>query len=116
MGSYSFPFVCNVCLYWCLLVTRRVNTASTCFALAPLGPLAANTARKLDVLRHDGHALGVDRAEVGVLEQPDQVRLACLLEGEHGERLEPEVCATKCRPLMPSVKWAAAALGCSSAG
>ena len=44
-----------------------------------LSPLAADTARELDVLRHDGHALRVDRAQVRVLEQAHQVRLARLL-------------------------------------
>ena len=34
-----------------------------------------NPARELDVLRLDGHPLGVDRAEVGVLEELDEKRL-----------------------------------------
>ena len=33
----------------------------------------------------------MERAEVGVLEQADQVGLRGLLEGAHGGRLEPEV-------------------------
>ena len=33
---------------------------------ADLSALTADAARELDVLRHDRHALGVDRAEVGV--------------------------------------------------
>ena len=45
----------------------------------------------LDVLGHDGHALGVDGAEVGVLEEADEVRLGGLLEGEDGGGLEAEV-------------------------
>ena len=48
-------------------------------------------AGELDVLRHDGHALGVDRAEVGVLEEADEVGLRGLLERRDGGRLEPEV-------------------------
>jgi hypothetical protein len=35
--------------------------------------------------------LGVDGAEVGVLEEADQVRLGGLLEGEDGVRLEAQV-------------------------
>ena len=35
----------------------------------------ADPARELHVLNHDGHALGVDRAEVGVLEEVHQVGL-----------------------------------------
>ena len=40
-----------------------------------LSPLAANAPGELDVLGHDGDALGVDGAQVGVLEQADQVSL-----------------------------------------
>ena len=55
------------------------------------GPLPADAAGQLDVLGHDGHALGVDRAQVGVLEEADQVRLGGLLQGDDGRRLEAEV-------------------------
>jgi len=47
-----------------------------------LGPLASYPARQLDVLGHDGDPLGVDGAQVGVLEQTHQVRLAGLLQGQ----------------------------------
>ena len=52
---------------------------------ADLGPLAADPPGQLDVLGHDGDPLGVDGAQVGVLEQADQVGLAGLLRGE-GQR------------------------------
>ena len=58
---------------------------------ACLGVLATDAARQLDVLGHDRHALGVDRAQVGVLEEADQVRLRRLLQGHDGRRLEAEV-------------------------
>ena len=58
---------------------------------AHLGALATDAAGQLDVLGHDGHALGVDRAQVGVLEEANQVRLGGLLEGDDGRRLEAEV-------------------------
>ena len=45
-----------------------------------LSPLAADPPGQLDVLGHDGDPLGVDGAQVGVLEQPHQVRLAGLLK------------------------------------
>ena len=44
-------------------------------AVMSLGALSADAAGELDVLGHDGDALGVDGAQVGVLEQPDQVSL-----------------------------------------
>ena len=56
-----------------------------------LSPLAADPPGQLDVLGHDGDPLGVDGAQVGVLEETDQVGLAGLLEGHDGGALEPEV-------------------------
>ena len=40
---------------------------------------------------HDGHPLGVDGAQVGVLEDPDQVGLGGLLQCENGARLKAQV-------------------------
>jgi histone H3 len=56
-----------------------------------LRALATDAAGKLDVLGHDGHTLGVDGREVGVLEQADEVGLGGLLEGQDGGALEAEV-------------------------
>ncbi len=39
----------------------------------------------------DGHALGVDGAEVGVLEERDEVRLDRLLKSTDRRRLEAEI-------------------------
>ena len=58
---------------------------------AHLGALATDPAGELYVLRLYRHALGVDRAEVGVLEEPDEVGLGGFLEREHGGALEAEV-------------------------
>ena len=56
-----------------------------------LSSLSTDAAGQLDVLRHDGDTLGVDGAQVGVLEQTDQVGLAGLLESHDGGALEPQV-------------------------
>ena len=56
-----------------------------------LGALSADSAGQLDVLGHDGHTLGVDGAQVGVLEESDEVGLAGLLEGHDGGGLEAQV-------------------------
>merc|ERR1712186_77602 len=56
-----------------------------------LGSLATDPPGQLDVLGHDGHTLGVDGAQAGVLEQTDQVGLASLLQSADGGRLEPEI-------------------------
>jgi len=55
------------------------------------GAFATDSAGELHVLGHDGHTLGVDGAQVGVLEEADHVGLGGLLEGEHGGALETEV-------------------------
>ena len=68
----------------------RPSSPST-HPISRLGALAPEQAGELDVLGHDSHALGVDRAEVGVLEEPDEVGLGGLLEREHGGALEAEV-------------------------
>ena len=56
-----------------------------------LGTLATDSAGKLDVLGHDCHTLGVDGAQVGVLEETDQVCLAGLLKSHDGRALEAEI-------------------------
>jgi hypothetical protein len=56
-----------------------------------LRPLAADPASELDVLGHDGDALGVDGAQVGVLKETNEVGLGGLLEGGDGGGLEAEV-------------------------
>lgn len=56
-----------------------------------LSTLTADTAGKLDVLGHDGHTLGVDGAQVGVLEKTYEVCLASLLEGHDGGALEAQI-------------------------
>jgi len=59
--------------------------------LGRLSTLATDPSGQLDVLGHDGHPLGVDSAQVGVLKQANQVGLAGLLESSNGSGLEPEV-------------------------
>jgi hypothetical protein len=56
-----------------------------------LSTFATNTSGQLDVLWHDGDSLGVDGAEVGVLEETDQVCLASLLQGSNSRALESQV-------------------------
>ena len=55
------------------------------------GALTTDAAGELHVLGHDGHTLGVDGAQVGVLEETDHVSLSGLLESEDGGALETEV-------------------------
>lgn len=53
--------------------------------------LATNAAGELNVLGHDGDALGVDGAQVGVLEERDKVRFAGLLQSHDSGALEAQV-------------------------
>jgi len=56
-----------------------------------LTALATEATGELDVLALDCDALGVDGAQVGVLEEGDEVGLNGLLEGADGRALEAEV-------------------------
>merc|ERR1719471_816848 len=56
-----------------------------------LSSLSTDPPGELDVLGHDGDPLGVDGAQVGVLEQTNKVGLASLLESHDSTGLEPEV-------------------------
>ena len=56
-----------------------------------LGTFTSDSAGELDVLWHNGDTLGVDCAQVGVLEKTDQVSLACLLKSQHGGALETQI-------------------------
>ena len=49
--------------------------------------LSSDSSGQLDVLGHDGDPLGVDGAQVGVLEKSDEVSLAGLLESHDGRAL-----------------------------
>ena len=56
-----------------------------------LTALTTEAAGELDILGLDGDTLGVDGAQVGVLEEGDEVRLDRLLERTDGGGLEAQV-------------------------
>ena len=56
-----------------------------------LSPFPTDPSGQLDVLGHDGDPLGVDGAEVGVLEESHKVSLAGLLQSHHSRALEAQV-------------------------
>ena len=64
-----------------------IGRVEDCF----LGTFSTDSAGQLDILWHDGDALGVDGAKVGILEETDKVSLGRLLEGHDGRALEAEV-------------------------
>ena len=55
------------------------------------GSLTSDSSSELHVLGHDGNSLGMDGAEVGVLEESDHVSLSGLLESEDGGGLESKI-------------------------
>ena len=56
-----------------------------------LGTLSTDTSGQLDVLGHDGDPLGVDGAEIGVLEKADKIGLGSLLKSHNSGTLEPQI-------------------------
>lgn len=56
-----------------------------------LSAFATNATSQLNVLWHDRHTFGVNSAQVGVLEQTNQVRFARLLQRHDGRCLEAQI-------------------------
>ena len=46
-------------------------------------PVSSDSLGELEIPGHDGHSLGVDGAQVSVLEQGNEVGLSGFLEGKH---------------------------------
>ena len=73
----------------CVALKRAFLEENDLFgALCALTP---DSPGQLNVLGHDGDALGVDCAQVGVFEETDEVGFAGLLEGHDGRALEAQV-------------------------
>ena len=56
-----------------------------------LRAFATDTTGQLDVLGHDSNTLGVDGAQVGVLEKANKVSFGGFLKGQDGRSLESQV-------------------------
>jgi len=61
------------------------------FSYGFLSPLSTDPPCQLDILWHNGHTLGVNCAQVGVLEKANQISFAGLLKSADGCTLEPEI-------------------------
>jgi hypothetical protein len=59
--------------------------------IVELRALATDTTGELNVLGEDGDSLGVDGAQVGVLEQADKISLGSLLKRRDGVGLEAQL-------------------------
>ena len=71
--------------------TFRLSLYILSLHMLSLYMFAADAAGKLHVLRHDGDPLGMDGAEVGVLEEAHKVGFGSLLERKDGGGLEAKV-------------------------
>eukprot|EP00982_Pelagococcus_subviridis_P017398 31535-Pelagococcus_subviridis.AAC.1 len=76
---------------WFVLRPKTVEDVEDHRRSRRLRALTTDAAGELDVLGHDRDTLGVDRAEVRVLEEADEVRLGRLLERKDRGGLEAEV-------------------------
>ena len=100
-NAVDIRFGCHAChgklSLWCFAhrvwgdTPIKVDSPGFCDKSRCLASLSTDSAGELDVLRHDGHPLGVDGTEVGVLEEADQVGLGGFLESDDGGSLESEV-------------------------
>jgi len=61
------------------------------FVLNLLRTFSSDSSGQLNVLWHNGHSLCVDSAQVGILEQANQIGLASLLQSSNSSALEPEI-------------------------
>ena len=74
-----------------VILRTRKCVLSSLATEAVVALVPADTACELQVLYHDGYALGVDRDQVGAPEERDEVGLSSLLNGQNSMRLEAQV-------------------------
>ena len=77
--------------FWSMGVVLK-RTEMFVFGGGTLCTLSPDLSCQHDVPGHDGNSPGVDGTQVGIIKQPDKVRLRCLLETQYHRRLEPQVC------------------------
>lgn len=56
-----------------------------------LGAFATDATSELDILRHDSDPLGMDGAQIGILEQADHVGLGSFLQSHDGGALKSKI-------------------------
>ena len=75
----------------CVFHEAQSDESLTLGVMIRLRSLSADAAGELNVFGHDGDTLGVNGAQVGVLEEANEVGLRSLLKGEDGGSLEAQV-------------------------
>ena len=61
-----------------------------------LVPLATDPGSQMNIFGHDGHSLGMDGTQVGVLEETHEIRLCRLLQSKDRMALETQVTLHMC--------------------
>jgi len=74
------------------LLTHDTQTHKNETTQVSLGPLAADAAHELHVLREDGDPFAVDRTEVSIFEQTGEISLGGSLACHYSLRLEAKIC------------------------
>jgi hypothetical protein len=81
----------NIIEKYILVAVKTALFFFVSFYLVCLSTFTTNTTSKLHVFGHDGDTFRVNGAQIGVLEQTNQVRLTGLLQCRNGRRLEAQV-------------------------
>ena len=80
MGNFEF-----------MVVIKSIRFFHATSHLTTLRPLATDPSGELDVFRHDGYALRMDRTEVRVFEQANKICLGRLLQSPKRRRTESQI-------------------------
>ena len=73
------------------MALKRAFVVWTICLQTSLSALSTNAAGQLDILGHDCHSLGVNGAQIGVLEQTNKISFAGLLQSHNSRTLEAEI-------------------------
>jgi hypothetical protein len=71
--------------------SRFINEGQLTAPPTNLRTLSTNTTSQLNILGHDCNTLSMNSAQVGILEQTDEVRLGRLLKSQHRRPLKPQI-------------------------
>ena len=71
--------------------TKKSSSNYVITLIISLSTFSTDAACELNVLWHDGHPLGVNRTQVGVLKQTHQVSLRSFLKRKNSVTLEPQI-------------------------
>ena len=80
-----------MCRLYRMMQSISYKTQPQAHTIERLWSLSSDSSGQLDVLWHDGDSLGVDGAQVSILEKTNKVGLSSLLKGKNGRSLESKV-------------------------